>query len=139
MRFFSRGEDLRHGRRVGILHGAVLKKVFCLVAAVLLAFGATALAQLSQDSFSSNDPFAQRFKEKSKVELKLKPIKPGGPVKITAAQENCEQDFNVCTAKGDVRVEYQDVTIRAQTLTLDRKSTRLNSSHERLSRMPSSA
>jgi LPS-assembly protein len=50
----------------------------------------------------------------------LKPVKPGGPVKITAAEENCGQDLNVCTAKGVVVVEYQDVTIRAQTLTFDR-------------------
>lgn len=99
-----------------------MKRKSCLAAAIVLALGATALGQLSQDSFSSNDPFAQRFKEKSKVELKLKPVKPGGPVKITAAEENCGQDLNVCTAKGDVRVEYQDVVVRAQTLTFDRSS-----------------
>ena len=51
----------------------VLALSFLLLA---LALGATALGQLSQDSFSSNDPFAQRFKEKSKFELKSKPAAP---------------------------------------------------------------
>jgi LPS-assembly protein len=79
-------------------------------------------AQVTQNSFDQSDPFASRFKEKSRFEIKMKPVKPGGPVKITANQENCHEDLNVCVAEGDVRVEYQDVKIRADKLTFDRRT-----------------
>jgi lipopolysaccharide assembly outer membrane protein LptD (OstA) len=94
-----------------------------LLAVAVLAFGALpVLAQVSSDSFDSSDPFAQRFKEKSKFELKIKPPKPGGAVTVTAARENCEQNLDVCTASGDVHLVYQDVEMRAETLTFDRRS-----------------
>ncbi len=94
-----------------------------LLAAAVLGFGALPVfAQLASDSFDSSDPFAQRFKEKSKFELKIKPPKPGGAVTVTAAHENCEQDLGVCTATGDVHLVYQDVEMRADSLTFDRKS-----------------
>jgi len=94
-----------------------------LLAAVLLGFGALpAFAQIAQDSFDASDPFAQRFKEKSRFELKIKPPKPGGAVKVTADRENCADNLDVCTASGDVRLEYQDVSMRAETLTFDRRS-----------------
>ena len=89
-----------------------------------LAGAGWARAQVAQNSFDASDPFASRFKEKSKFEIKLKPVKPGGPVKIAANQENCHEDLNVCVAEGDVVVEYQDVKIRADKLTFDRRTNR---------------
>lgn len=88
-------------------------------ASILLAAGPL-LAQVSPGSFDVADPFAQRFKEKSRFELKIKKPAPGGQVKITAREQNCEQQLTVCTATGDVDVVYQDVRIRADTLTYDR-------------------
>ncbi len=79
-------------------------------------------AQVTQNSFDASDPFASRFKEKSRFEIKLKTPKPGGPVKIAAKQENCHEDLNLCVAEGDVVVEYQDVKIRADKLTFDRRT-----------------
>ncbi len=94
-----------------------------LLAAAVLGFGALPLlAQLSPDSFDASDPFAQRFKEKSRFELKIKPPKPGGAVKVTADRENCQESLDVCTASGDVRLVYQDLEMRAETLTFDRRS-----------------
>ncbi|HWC64600.1 MAG TPA: hypothetical protein VG777_00855, partial [Thermoanaerobaculia bacterium] len=94
-----------------------------LIAALLLGFGAlSAFAQIPGDSFDSSDPFAQRFKEKSRFELKIKPPKPGGAVKVAADREDCGENLDVCTASGDVRLEYQDVSMRAETLTFDRRS-----------------
>jgi len=98
-----------------------LKKL--LLAAAAFGFGALpAFAQLASDSFDSSDPFAQRFKEKSKFELKIKPPKPGGAVTVTAAHENCEQNMDVCTATGEVHLVYHDVQMRADSITFDRKS-----------------
>ncbi len=89
------------------------------LAALLLAPGPL-LAQVSPGSFDVQDPFAQRFKEKSRLELKIKKPTPGGQVKITAREQNCEQQLTLCTATGDVEVDYQDVKIRADRLTYDR-------------------
>lgn len=89
--------------------------------AVLCLGSRSLLAQLNQNSFDSSDPFASRFKETTHFELKIKPPKAGGLVKITAKQENCEQNLKVCEAEGDVFVEYQDVKIRADKLSLDRE------------------
>lgn len=111
---------LKSVRRACAIRGRRSCASLLVVAVVGLASAAS--AQLSSDSFNSNDPFAARFKEKQKFELKVKPVKPGGPVKITADQEDCGQDMNVCTAKGNVVLEYQDVTLRASTVTYDRKS-----------------
>jgi LPS-assembly protein len=92
------------------------------VVLVALCFGSgSLLGQINQNSFDSSDPFASRFKENTRFELKLKAPKPGGLVKITARQENCEQDLTICEAEGDVLVEYQDVKIRADKLSLDRE------------------
>ncbi|HET7451394.1 MAG TPA: LPS assembly protein LptD [Thermoanaerobaculia bacterium] len=93
------------------------------LAVVLLGIGALpAFAQLAQDSFDSSDPFASRFKEKARFELKIKPPKAGGAVKIAADHEDCAQGLDVCTATGDVKLQYQDVEMSAQTLTFDRRS-----------------
>jgi LPS-assembly protein len=87
-----------------------------------LLFAGSLGAQVGQNSFDQSDPFASRFKEKSRFEIRLKPPKPGGAVKITALQENCHEDLNVCVAEGEVVVEYQDVKIRADKLSLDRRT-----------------
>src|SRR5258706_7888112 len=96
---------------------------FLLCAGGLLLPAGGLQAQVTQNSFDQSDPFASRFKEKSRFEIKLKPVKPGGQVKITALQENCHEDLNVCVAEGEVVVEYQDVKIRADKLTFDRRTS----------------
>ncbi|MGH9441714.1 MAG: LPS-assembly protein LptD [Thermoanaerobaculia bacterium] len=90
---------------------------------VLVLFSAGGLAgQLTQNSFDQSDPFSSRFKEKSHFEIKMKPVKAGGPVKIKALKENCHEGLNVCVAEGEVVVEYQDVRIQADKLTYDRRT-----------------
>jgi LPS-assembly protein len=93
-----------------------------LTAAVVVLGALPSSAQIAQDSFDSSDPFAQRFKEKSRFELKIQPPKPGGAVTVTAARQDCERELEVCTASGDVHLVYQDVEMRAETLTFDRRS-----------------
>jgi LPS-assembly protein len=92
-----------------------------LTAAVLSTLAVSRLSgQVSPGSYDTHDPFAARFKEKSRFELKIKKPTPGGRVRITAREQNCEQELTVCTATGDVEVEYQDIKIRADRLTYDR-------------------
>lgn len=96
-----------------------MKRVFPPVALSILVSSSLA-AQIAPGSFDNQDPFAQRFKEKSRFDLKINKPKPGGQVKITAREQNCERELTLCTATGDVLVEYQDIKIRADKLTLDR-------------------
>jgi len=98
-----------------------------LVPAFLLV-ASSGLAQTSNtvNSFDQSDPFASRFKEKSRFEIHFQKPARGGNVKITAQQENCREQLTQCEAEGDVVVEYGDVTIRADRLTFDRKANVVN-------------
>lgn len=97
------------------------------VRAAALAAGAFLLtlparAQVDPGSFAQNDPFESRFHEKSKFDIHFKKPKPGGDVKITANTENCHENFDICRAEGDVIAVYQDITVKADVVTFDRKT-----------------
>ena len=62
--------------------------------------------------------------------------------KISSQIQKAKRMFNVAMAKADYKGKYVYCYCTKSShfsFVLDRKSTRLNSSHERLSRMPSSA
>ncbi len=93
-------------------------------AAVLSA--APLSAQLNPNSFDPSDPFAARFREKSRFELRVRKPTPGGAVNVTAKRQSCRDEMNVCTAEGDVVLVYQDVTVKADKITYDRAKGNLS-------------
>lgn len=91
------------------------------LAALVLLAPAGVRGQVGQGSFGSNDPFQARFRQQSHFEIKINPVKPGGPVRITADKENCGENLTVCTAQGGVEIDYQDIKITADEVTYDRR------------------